>query len=234
MMTAMNNCLIISDTHAPYQHRDTLKFLASIQYAYDIQLVKHSGDLADNHTASYHEIEYGTLSAEEEFKHTRKFVSQLNELFPDMTIVLGNHCRLSERKAKTANIPQEHLKSYNMLYDVDWKWVDKDYFKINKYQHCLLTHSQSSSTLNNAKNHSHCCIQGHHHGSFGIEYFSDTETLRWAMTVGCLVDPHSPAFNYARYSTNKRPILGCGAIIEDRPILIPMQLTKSGRWDGKL
>lgn len=230
----MDNTIIISDTHFPYQHRDTFKFLEAIQWEYDIKIAKHSGDLADNHTSSYHELEYGTLSAEQEYQQTVKAAKRLEEIFPDLTIVTGNHCRMTERKAKTANIPADHLKSYNDMYGVNWNWVDKDYFKIDKYQHCLLTHSQSSSTLNNAKTHSHCCIQGHHHGVFGIEYFADTEVLRWAMTVGCLIDPHSPAFNYARGNTNKRPILGCGGIIDNRPILIPMQLTKSGRWDGKL
>ncbi len=230
----MENTIIISDTHLPYEHPDAFKFLAAVKSKYDIKINKHSGDLADNHTANYHEIEYGTLSAEEEFKQTARKAKQLEEIFPELTIVIGNHCKLTWRKAKTAGIPSSHLASYNEVYGVNWDWQDKDYFKINKYQHCLLTHSQSASTLNNAKIHSHCSIQGHHHGSFGIEYFADTEVLRWAMTVGCLIDPNSPAFNYARGYTTKRPILGCGAIIEDRPILIPMQLRKSGRWDNVL
>jgi len=228
----VNNTIIVSDTHAPYQHKDTLPFLEAIKSEYDIVIAKHSGDLADNHTASYHEIEYGTLSAADEYKQTKRFAQELSEIFPSLTVVLGNHCKLTHRKAKTAGIPEDHLKNYNDVYGVNWNWVDKDYFKIDRWNDCLLTHAMSSSTLQNAKIHSHCTIQGHHHGTFGIEYFADTKALRWAMTVGCLVDPHSPAFNYAKGNTASRPILGCGAIIEDRPILIPMQLTKSGRWNG--
>lgn len=231
----MKNCLIISDTHFPYQHKDTFRFLEAVKDAYDIQIVKHSGDLADNHTASYHEIEYGTLSAKEEYRKTKRYAQQLSELFPEMTVVLGNHCKLNHRKAKTAGIPEEALKSYNDVYGVNWNWTDKDYFEVSgKDDTCLLTHAMSSSTLNNAKVHSHSTIQGHHHGVFGLEYFTDTETIRWGMTVGCLVDPHSPAFNYAKGATSKRPILGCGLIIEDEPILRPMKLTKSGRWNNKL
>lgn len=230
----MKNCLIISDTHAPYQHRDTIPFLKAVKDNYGIEIVKHSGDFADNHTASYHEIEYGTLSAEEEYKATYRFAQELSEVFPKMTITLGNHCILSYRKAKTAGIPEDHLKSYNDVYGVNWKWVDKDYFTIHKGMNCLLTHAISSSTLANAKVHSHCTIQGHHHGTYGIEYFADTETLRWAMTVGCLVDTHSPAFNYAKGGTSTRPILGVGTIIEDRPFLVPMVLSKSGRWVKRL
>lgn len=230
----MKNTLIISDTHFPYQHRDTFKFLEAVHSEYGIEIVKHSGDMADNHSASFHEIEYGTLSAKEEFDLTKKNIQKLYGMFPEMTVVLGNHCILDRRKAKSAGIPEDHLKSYNEVYDVDWTWVDKDYFKINNDQNCLLTHAMSSSTLGNAKIHSHCTIQGHHHGVFGIEYFADTETIRWAMTVGCLVDPDSPAFNYAKGATSKRPIIGVGAILEDSPFLIPMTLRKSGRWNNKL
>ena len=230
----MENTIVISDTHFPYQHRDTFEFLKAIQYAYDITNNLHSGDVCDNHFSSYHEIEYGTLSGEEEFKQSKRCVQELAETFPQLTTVLGNHCKLTHRKAKTAGIPENHLASYNTIYGVNWEWVDKVYFKINAHQNCLLTHAQSSSTLNNAKTHSHCTIQGHHHGTFGIEYFADTELLRWAMTVGCLIDPKSPAFNYSKGATSKRPILGCGAIIDDWPILVPMQLTKSGRWTKTL
>ena len=230
----MKNTLIISDTHFPYEHRDTFAFLKAIKFEYDIEIVKSSGDIADNHSMSFHEIEYGTLSAKSEFDQTKKKIQKLSDIFPDMTVVLGNHCILNKRKAKAAGIPEDHLKSYNDVYGVDWRWRDKDYFKINKDLNCLLTHAMAGNTLTNARIHSHATIQGHHHGVFGIEYFADTEVLRWAMTVGCLIDPHAPAFNYAKGSASKRPILGSGAIIDDSPILIPMRLTKSGRWNRKL
>ena len=232
----MDNSIILSDMHLPYHHRDSLPFLEAIKDEYEIKIAKNVGDVADNHTGSFHNLEYGTLSAKQEYDKTKKYMHLLKELFPVMTITLGNHCIMSERKAKSVDIPLEHLKSYNDMYDLGdgWTWTDKDYFKIDKYNNCLMVHSMSKNTLSNARTHSHCSIQGHHHGTFGIEYFADTEVLRWSMTVGCLIDTASPAFNYSRGYTNNKPIIGCGAIIEDRPILIPMQLTKSGRWNGRL
>jgi len=230
----MKDTLVISDTHFPYQHPDTFKFLEAIADVYDIQQVKHTGDMVDNHTGSYHEIEYGTLSAKEEHRQAKKNVQRLYELFPEMNVIIGNHGSMSYRKAKTAGIPEEHLKSYNDMYDVDWNWMDKDYFKVDKYNSCLLVHTMGANTLSNARNHSHHSIQGHHHGKFGIEYFGDTEVLRWSMTVGCLINPHHPAFNYGAGATLNRPILGCGGIIDNQPMLFPMQLTKSGRWNNKV
>lgn len=231
----MDNTAFISDLHFPYQHRDALEFLAAVKKEYKIKIWKCVGDVVDNHTSSFHEIEYGTLSAQEEYLEAVDCCAELQDIVGEgMVISLGNHCRLGERKAKSAGIPAEYLRSYNDAFGVSWKWVDKDYFRINRYMSCLMIHSMSKTTLTNAKTHSHCTVQGHHHGTFGLEYFADTEHLRWSMTVGCLIDPSSPAFNYAKGASNNRPILGMGVLIQDKPILVPMVLKKSGRWVGTL
>jgi hypothetical protein len=56
-------------------------------------------------------------------------------------------------------------------------------------------------------------IQVHHHASFGVERFADDQMTRWSMTVGCLVDPSSPAVRYGNGAVMKRPILGCGMLL---------------------
>ena len=230
----MQNTLIISDTHFPYQHPDMFDFLEALAWAYDIKDVKHTGDMVDNHTGSYHEIEYGTLSPKEEHDRAKEEIQRLYKMFPNMNVIIGNHGSMSYRKARTAGIPEDHLKSYNDMYDVNWNWMDKDYFKVDEYGSCLLVHTMGANTLSNARNHSHHSIQGHHHGRFGIEYFGDTEVLRWSMTVGCLINPHEPAFNYGSKATLNRPIIGCGGIIDNEPRLFRMQLKSNGRWDGKV
>jgi len=230
----MDNCLIISDTHFPYEHPDTFDFLEAIAWAYDIKIVKHTGDMADNHTGSFHEIEYRTLSAKDEHDKTKEKIQILYQMFPKMNVIIGNHGSMSYRKGKAAGIPEDHLKSYNEMYDVKWNWTDRDYFKIDKYDDCLLVHSMGANTLSNSRNHSHCSIQGHHHSRFGIEYFSDTNQLRWSMTAGCLIDMHHPAFNYAAKATLNRPVIGCVGIIDNEPRLFRMRLKANGRWDGKV
>ena len=230
----MKNTLIISDTHFPYQHPDMFRFLRALNKKYNFKVIKHTGDMVDNHAGSYHEIEYGTLSAKEEHVEAKKCVQKLSKMFPKMTVIIGNHGSMSYRKAKTAGIPEDHLKSYNDMYGVKWKWTDKDYFKVDSNGSCLLVHTMGANTLSNARNHSHHSVQGHHHGRFGIEYFGDTEVLRWSMTVGCLINPHSPAFNYGSKATLNRPVIGCGGIIDDDPRLFKMQLDSDGRWDGKV
>lgn len=77
----------------------------------------------------------------------------------------------------------------------------------------LMAHSLSSNTLNNAKQFSHHSIQGHHHSLQGIERFADKGMLRWSMSVGCLLDPNSPAARYGSKAVLKRPILGAGLLL---------------------
>lgn len=230
----MNNTIFISDTHAPYHHRDTIPFLEAIKDVYAIEIAKHVGDLTDNHFSSYHEIEPGALSGVEELKQAKVFVKELEELFPEMVIVEGNHDSMTLRKAKTANIPEEHIRKPNDLYEVNWEWKEKDFFKINEDNNCLMAHSLGANTLTNARQFSHCSVQGHHHSVYGIQYAGDSNTLRWSMTVGCLINDHSPVFTYNKRTILKRPIIGCGVLIDDVPILVPLVMNKSGRWNKRI
>lgn len=230
----LKNKIIISDLHIPYQHPDAFRFLEEVQYQYDIKEAYNVGDVVDNHFPSFHEVEYGCLSGKEEFELAKVMCQELAEMFPAMKISIGNHDEMPTRKAKVAGIPEDCIVNYNKRYGVNWDWAHKHYFKVDPYNKALMTHTISTSTLNNAKQYSHCSIQGHHHSVFGLEFFSDHETLRWAMTVGCLINDKSPAFNYNKKQILKRPILSCGAIIEERPILIPMRLKRNGRWDGSV
>ena len=77
----------------------------------------------------------------------------------------------------------------------------------------MMAHSISGNTLTNATRLAHNSIQGHHHSLFGVAHYADSTTPRWSMTVGCLMDPHSPAARYGAGNVIKRPILGCGMIL---------------------
>jgi hypothetical protein len=58
--------------------------------------------------------------------------------------------------------------------------------------------------------------QGHHHGVFDIIYLGTLYSLNWDMTVDCLIDDSVLAFAYNK-NTLKRPIIGCGAILDGQP-----------------
>ena len=78
-----------------------------------------------------------------------------------------------------------------------------------------------------------CFVQGHYHGLFELVYNGTPHALNWGMTVGCLIDDESLAFAYNK-NTLKRPVLGCGGIIDGKPVLFPMILRRGGRWSRKI
>jgi len=82
----MDNTIFISDLHIPHHHRDAFKFLKAVRDEYDIKIFKNVGDVVDNHNASFHEIEYGVRSPKQEYKAARRYMQQLAEIFPDMTV----------------------------------------------------------------------------------------------------------------------------------------------------
>ena len=85
----------------------------------------------------------------------------------------------------------------------------------------LMTHSVSGNTLTNARNHSFHTVQGHHHGLHAVERYRDCGMTRWSMSVGCLLDPDSPAARYGSGASLRIPILGLGALLGgDLPTLI--------------
>jgi len=67
------------------------------------------------------------------------------------------------------------------------------------------------------------CVQGHFHEKFGINYWGNSLGLYFSMQVGCLIDDTNYAFAYNNVNL-KRPVIGCGLIIDGVPTLEAMPL----------
>ncbi len=91
IITTQNN-LLLYDTHIPYHSIETLK--TAISYARDAEIngIFLGGDIVDFYPLSRFNKD-PKRSLKEELDLTRKFLSQLRELFPDAEIYfkLGNH-----------------------------------------------------------------------------------------------------------------------------------------------
>lgn len=74
-------------------------------------------------------------------------------------------------------------------------------------------------------------VQGHFHEKFTIGFHGNPASFLFGMTVGCLIDDKALAFAYNKTHT-KRPIIGCGMIIDSMPRLAPMVLGKKRKWIG--
>lgn len=233
---SLKKTLFISDTHVPYQHPDAFSFLYALMDYYQFDRICHVGDIVDNHYPSFHEKEPGCLGGSEEIEASRHYLQELEKMFPEMLISEGNHDILAKRKANAAGVPLEWVSDQNKVYGLrgGWKWQPDHMFKLSTGMDCQLIHSLGSGIENNAKLFSYCSVQGHHHGKFGIVYRGDHDNLRWHMSVGCLINPKSPAFLYDKKRLTQRPVLGCGFEINGVPYLAPMTLKTNGRWNGQI
>ena len=229
--------LVISDTHCPFQHRDALKFLAAIKSEYEPDRVIHIGDEVDNHALSFHDTDPDSFSPAEELKRARKVIWEMEELFPKVDVMESNHGSLAYRKAKHHGIPREYLKTYEEVLfpnrKTGWKWHFEMEIRLPNGQPCYFHHGRSANVLLASQARGMPAVQGHYHEKFNIQYWGTTERLNWGMNVGCLVDDKALAFEYNN-SNLKRPIIGCGMIIDSQPKLIPLVMNKGGRWNRRL
>jgi len=226
--------LCISDLHAPYQHQDAIKFLAKLKEEYNPDTIINIGDEIDNHAMSFHPSDASLYSAGDELKKAREVIWQLEELFPKMTVLESNHGSLAYRKAKVGGIPKEMIRPYKEILDVKhWNWVPHIEITLPNKQPCFFIHGLSANTRTLMTSKMMSSVQGHYHEKFEVVFQGNGERLNFGMTIGCLIDDGSMAFHYNKVFA-KRPIIGCGLIVDSQPILQPMVLKSNGRWNGRV
>lgn len=223
--------LLISDLHVPYHHQDAFEFLLHLKHKYDPTRVICLGDECENQALSYHEKSPELFSAGYELIEAKKYLKELERMFPEMDILESNHGSLAYRKAKSHGIPKEYLKSYNEILGVGegWKWHHDMVIELPNGSKLYLHHGKSPNVLKLSQQYAMNAAQGHHHNSFSISYWHTPEHLLWGMSVGCLIDNDSLSFSYNKLSIVK-PVIGTGLVIDSLPVLEPMVLGKDKRW----
>ncbi len=233
----MNNktILVISDLHAPYTHIDTVRFLSAIKKKYKPTRIILTGDEADFHSTSFHDHDPDLDAAGVELEKAIKVLTPIYKLFPTAEILESNHGSLVLRKALSNGMSTKFFKSPQEILKAPkgWTWHFDILLTLPNGTQAYFHHSKGANVKKNSQAMGCSFIQGHHHESFEIQYWGNPNALLFGMTVGCLVDSKSLAMAYNKNNL-KRPVIGCGIIVNSIPHLIPMVLTKAGRWTGKL
>jgi hypothetical protein len=216
---------------------DALAFLAAIKKEYNPDKVISIGDEIDSHAMSFHDSSPELYSAGDELNKAREVIWEVEKLYPKVTVIESNHGSLAYRKAKVAGIPKEMLRSYEEILfprrKTQWKWKFDHTERLPNGQPCYFHHGRSANTRTYTVNMGMSAVQGHYHEKFEIVYWGNSERLNFGMTVGCLVNDESIAFEYNN-SNLKRPVIGCGLIIDSQPKLLPLVMNKDGRWNRRL
>jgi len=226
--------LVISDLHIPYHRPDSFDFLKEIKKEFKPDTIINIGDEIDSHALSFHEHNPDLFSAGHELAKSKEYIKELESIFPEMTLLDSNHSSLVYRRALKSGIPKGYLKEYNEFLNVKkWKWQDNLTLTLPNKQRCFFTHGISADVTKVSQINSMSCVQGHFHSKFSLTYWANSESLFFAMQVGCLIQQTNMAFTYSKNFKTKF-IMGCGLIIDSNPRLMPMVLNKEGEWIKKL
>lgn len=224
----------IPDLHVPFHHRDAFSFLRAVKRKYKPKIIINQGDMEDWHSISMHDNDPDGFSPGHELIELRKKLKPLMKMFPKMKICTSNHGSLPFRKAFKFGLPKELIKSYCEILDAPKGWEWADYWEIDGI---IFEHgdpfSGQNAALKAAEQNMQSTVIGHVHSFAGIQYSANSRHLIFGFNVGCLIDKDAYAFAYAK-KIKRKPILGCGIIIDGVPTFIPMKLDKKGRWTGKL
>jgi hypothetical protein len=221
--------LALPDCQAPFQHKDTLKFLAWVKEKYKPTKVVCMGDEIDLHAISNYDPDPDGMSAGDEFQAALDWMHKLYKLFPRVMACTSNHTARGFRKAYAAGIPSRFLKAYKDLLEAPegWNWADRWEIDGVIYEHGE-GFSGRNGALNCAEKNGAPTVIGHLHSMAGIQYSANEQTLLYGFNTGCLIDRHQYAFRYGKHARHK-PILGVGIITKGIPQFVPM-LTSKGRW----
>lgn len=233
-MTPKETVLVISDTQAPAQHPDTLKFLDALKRKYRPTKVVHIGDSLDCRNYSTHPPMPDLAGPSEEIDQGLQFLSDLYTLLPNGVECVSNHNIRPYLRAQEAGLPTRFLRPYEewMGMPKGWKMVEKIIIDGVLYFHGEGL-SGDGARLKATTLLQRSAVFGHLHANAGISWFGSHEKLTFGFNVGCLIDLRSPYFKYNAHDL-KRPIVGTGLVIKGLPVFHPMTLDKNSRWVGKL
>ena len=226
----MTTVLIIGDTHCPGMRRGYVAFLQGVADEYEPGRVDHIGDLVDWHTISYHEKSPNAIGSIGEYKKAKRQVSKLYDAFPVCDWLIGNHDALPLRQAASIGMPEDVLRDPTELWNVPG-WTAHERFAHIEIDGVLYAHGDGGSGgmygfANQARTNFKSTVIGHYHGNAGVVWHCNPDYRVFGMAVGCGIDVHNPAFNYAK-NHRRKPILGCGVVIDGKRAFFEPWLLRS-------
>jgi len=228
MLKGEKSVLVVADTHIPFHHPDYLAFCKRIEKAFNCGIVVHIGDLVDNHAISYHEHDPNGWSPEDEMKEADKHLKKWFKAFPKVSLCLGNHDSLVDRKAKTVGLPRRCFQQFRDIWNLPKGWevaFEFEYYGV-LFKHGI-NYTGKHGHLQAAIDARQSCVIGHSHSVAGVDWTASSKDIIFGLNVGCGIHRKTYAFNYGK-DFKKKPILGCGVVTKTKrgvnAQFIPMQL----------
>ena len=207
--------LAIGDIHAPFEHKDYLKFCKKIYNKYKCNKVVFLGDIIDNHVTSFHETDNDGHSGALELELAKKTIAEYHREFPNAMCCIGNHDLIPNRKAFSSGISKQWIKPIGEVLNTP-TWNYADHFVIDSIKY---THGTGRQCKPRSQQDMISVVQAHFHSQSYIENYVGVDgTRRFAMQVGCGINIEEYAFAYGKNFA--KPHLCVGVIVNGKlPLL---------------
>jgi hypothetical protein len=168
--------------------------------------------------------ERGVELSAEELDAAKEQITELVNMFPNVSLLIGNHDALVERQATTAGISAAFLKPFKEQFELPRGWtVYPRYHKLVVdgviYQHGDQGKSGQFAALKNAQSEFCSVVQGHHHSQSGVWYHANENSLVFGMQTGCGIDRHHMQMAYGTKFSAK-PIISCGVVVDSQTAFV--------------
>lgn len=218
------NRLIIGDLHAPFIRQGYLEWCRTQQERWGCEEeVIMIGDIVDLHACAQWEADPDGMSAGAELDATREALAKVYAMFPKALVTYGNHDLRIARKAKSAGLPSQFIKTLAEIYDAPPTWTFGHDFLLDNVKY---THGGAGGNAERVTAHSRIStVQGHLHTQAGMGWsVSERDELFFCQT-GCGVDDKAYAFAYSK-PYPKKSVIGCAVVLDKgkTPISLLMPL----------
>jgi hypothetical protein len=216
----IGNVLVIGDLHEPFCLPDYLQFNVDLYNRFDCETVVFIGDVIDNHYSSYHETDPDGMSGGDELGLAIEKLKPWVDTFPDAHVTIGNHDRMTMRKAFTGGIPRIWIKEYkDVLGAPGWKFIDEVML-----DGVIYIHGEGGSAKTRALKEQCSMVQGHLHSQAYVEQIVGRRTRVFGMQVGCGIDRRAYAMAYGK--TGPKPAIGSAVVLDGGtlPVQVMMEL----------
>jgi predicted phosphodiesterase len=212
--------IVLSDPHLPYTRMDLWEKAHEFNKHFKADNVYSSGDFLDQYALSRFPKKVNSDNGSAEILKCIPQVKLIKKMFPEMTIMKGNHDDRINKRAQDSGISDLWIRdSLEMIgAPSTWKWASEDYINIGP---ALLTHGFLANREKHALWFNQNVIHGHLHAKLGLEYFQRDKKAIWAMCVGAMADKKSIALQYGSLSKFSTMTSGFGYTDEEgRPHIV--------------
>lgn len=168
---------------------------ADFNRSFKADLVFSTGDFLDQYALSRFPKKVNTDNGHREIMKCIPQVRRLSKLFPELTIMRGNHDDRINKRAQDAGISDLWIRDVLDMIGAPegWRWADKDYIQAGP---AILTHGFLGNRERHVQWFNSNVVHGHLHAKLGLEFFQRNNKAVWVLCVGCMADRKAVALQY--------------------------------------